>query len=373
METNNLIMKTMLLEKMIFYISSFSQNILSNLYFTELSKPQNDTKSFSWDNPAIIVSLISGVVSISGIILSIRLNNSKAKEIEILKNHLTQETSEKNARRQYEFEARKKLYQEYEPLLFQLIETSDDALYRIKSIARAAKNGNLNDDGWLSVFEYYAKSTIYKLFVPLAIYKIMQKKLTLVDLTVDSHLELRYRLAKQLYITYTDDFEFAKIINPIMYDPNNPEWQELREENSITYWRQGLPMGLLDIILDILIEKTNGEKERVIGYGEFEKKLITNESAKNDINLAKDIYLNFHPAERPVLWRILISQAQIFKALINLQNAKQEISINKVKKELFYDKNESIADFNWKNTDDLDSEIEEPFLVATEYLKKRFI
>lgn len=321
-----------------------------------------------WQETPVIVALIAAAVSLIVAFFN-NLNSKKNTErIEILKAELAQEKSEKDARRQYEFEARKKLYQEYEPLLFQLIEASDDALHRIKSLARTAKHGNLNKDGWLSGFEYYTKSTLYKLFVPLALYKIMQKKLTLVDLTLDADLELRYKLAKQIYISYTDDFEFARTYKKVVYDPNHKNWETERENDPVTYWRQGLPMGLLDIVLDILIEKSSDNKERVISYGEFEKKLIS--SQNNDIDLSRDIFLDFHPAKRPVLWRILITQAQIFKVLISLQ--KQQNSVDSVRKLLLYERKESIAEFNWKDFGEVDSEIEEPFLVANEYLEKRF-
>jgi hypothetical protein len=56
-------------------------------------------------------------------------------------------SAERNARRDYEYDARKRLYSEIEPLLFQLFEALEESHYRVRSLARTSRNGNL--PGWL--------------------------------------------------------------------------------------------------------------------------------------------------------------------------------------------------------------------------------
>jgi len=160
----------------------------------------------------------------------------------------------------------------------------------------------------------------------------------------------------------------------VYYDPNDIEWQVKRKDNPTSFWRQGLPMGLLDKTVDILIEKSENGKERVISYGEFEKKLANVGNDKtSDIHLSRDIFFKFHPETRPILWRVLIAQSFLLKALLELKNIKSEnITENMVRKLLTeYDKENLIA-FSWSNDKSLTEHFEEPFKVAVKYFEKRF-
>src|ERR1700688_1501373 len=58
----------------------------------------------------------------------------------------TREMHETDARREYEYEARKRLYEECEPLIFQTLESAEVARRRVRSIARKSCNGTLLDD-----------------------------------------------------------------------------------------------------------------------------------------------------------------------------------------------------------------------------------
>jgi hypothetical protein len=157
------------------------------------------------------------------------------RELEELKAKLDRSNvefgTENQARKDYEYEARKRLYQQCEPLLFQLVELSENALHRIYSLARTSRRGELGGNrGWLSdTHAYYLASTIYNLLAPLVIYRLIQRRLTLVDLTVDPHINSQYLLAKRLYISFTDDFEFARIEPSIDYDPNTDVLTELAD------------------------------------------------------------------------------------------------------------------------------------------------
>ena len=75
-------------------------------------------------DPTIIAALITGIFGTSLSTYTYFLNKRK---------------SEQDARRDYEYEARKRLYQECEPLFFKLVETSETALTHIKNMAKRAK------------------------------------------------------------------------------------------------------------------------------------------------------------------------------------------------------------------------------------------
>ena len=135
------------------------------------------------------------------------LNAQGQQELELLRTQLKDVARNRDAQRDYEYEARKRLYQQCEPLLFQLAEFSESALYRIYSLARTARHGNL--PSWVDEDDYYMRSTMYFLISPLIILRLIQSQLTFVDLTLDSHIARQYSLLKLLFLTFTDDFTFA--------------------------------------------------------------------------------------------------------------------------------------------------------------------
>src|SRR5689334_13412477 len=148
------------------------------------------------DYAAIIAATISGVISILSIIISNKNNIS----LEQIKNDLEIKKDEQTARRDYEYEARKRLYEECEPILFRFAELSESALKRIYALAKNARDGNLGPDRfWLSTDQYFIRSTIYRLFAPLSTFKILQRRLTSMDLKLDKNINIQYQFAKVLY------------------------------------------------------------------------------------------------------------------------------------------------------------------------------
>jgi len=84
--------------------------------------------------------------------------------------------------RDYEYEAKKRLYHEIEPYLFLFSELSGSALSRIFRLASVAKEGKLYPNtGWLSGPRYFINSTVYRMIAPLAAFKLIQRRLTIVD------------------------------------------------------------------------------------------------------------------------------------------------------------------------------------------------
>ncbi len=285
-------------------------------------------------------------------------------DLENLKSDLTDLRNDKNAYREYKYEALKRLYKECQPLVFQLLETLEGATYRVQNIASKAKRNELekefysqyNDQNYPNN-EYYFLSSIYYLFAPLAIFKIMRKKVTLMDLTLDEDFDFLdyYQLSKQMYLSYTDDFAISKGLN---YEPNHEEWREKRYEDPKVYWRQGFPSGVLSILEDFLIDDN---KENILTYGEFEKKVKEdNGYIRHQIReLAFDVFRQFTPDNRPVLWRILLTQAYLYNLILNRKDKKESLSVFRCPNKsefIWYDDRESGA-------------IDDEFEVIQKYLK----
>lgn len=338
----------------------------------------------------IVAALIAASASLLGTICSLIWNyvssKKRQKEIEILKSQLAERAAEKDARRDYLYEARKRLYNECEPLLFQLTETSENFLHRVYSLARSSRKCSIKENctGWLSDRGYYLASTIYNLLSPLAIFRLIQRRLTLIDLSVDPRVQTQYYLAKQLYFAFTDDFEFARLEPKIPYNPNVNDWSRKRDLNPSQFWRQGFPIGLLDIAVDSMLISESENNLRLKNFGEFEKdfyddlkvtKLKSSLSAegKKRTVLVADIFLGFHPRTRPVLWRLLITQARICMLLRKVSTLKMEKNIPNLQSFLAIPK-EQLNYFEWRNTSDIcpDTEVFDiPFEISKEYIIKK--
>jgi hypothetical protein len=271
--------------------------------------------------------------------------------------------AERDARRDYEYEAKKRLYNEYEPLLFQLYELSEDALRRIFGLAREARQGS----GSLSdVVGYYTANTLYRFLAPLAVFKLMQRRLTLVDLTLNPTYANQYLLAKALYHTFSHDFRLANSNPKLDYDPHKPS------EDHEKCILQGIFLGTLDTLVNAMLVRES-DILRVMSFGEFQNAYFKPQP-REPFNGISYLLLNFHPAKRPVLWRILISQAYLYQALKNTRNLNEEQfpenfeefkKVRKIEPELF----------DWRHAKEQASNNEvliEPFLAVENYLKERF-
>jgi hypothetical protein len=324
------------------------------------------------DDPKILIALIAAVASLVVAIFNYFGSRQAQREIEILKAENAERKAETDARRDYEYEARKRLYQECEPLLFQLYEVSENALHRVYSLARTARQGNLDaGNSWLDGPGYYMTSTIYNLLAPVGVFKLIHRRLTFVDLAVEPHIKAQYNLAKAIYVSFTDAFDFARMRPEILYDPHNSKWKQVRAQKPEQYWQQGLPVGRLDVSAEGLLLREQSGVLRLRSFGEFEQEFHNQPSALHaSFLLVSDIFLNFHPALRPVLWRMLVTQAHIYRALLQIGRSGPRgagLPIQPIPQE-------KRSDFEWRKTPSEapdEKVLEEPFSVAERYLKVR--
>ncbi|MBV9991632.1 MAG: hypothetical protein JOZ72_10100 [Alphaproteobacteria bacterium] len=243
------------------------------------------------------------------------------RDLEELKGRIARTNSLEDAKQEYEFEARKRLYAQIEPLLFQLTEIAFESYYRVVSLVRSKTDLGRGPDSWVVEkpgagvgTRYYLNSTIYKLFLPLAIYRLLQRSATLVDLKLDPDIRTKYYLLKTASICFTDDFPLAKDFSPLDYDPKNPDWVDLRQNEPAKYWAQGLVIGRLEQFSDALIVK-DGDRLRPMNFGEFEKALAGDPDFRRVFVPPHDVFQGFSFEERPILARILLAQAALMHLL----------------------------------------------------------
>jgi hypothetical protein len=301
----------------------------------ELADPRNFAL-FS----AVIAALVAGLFSLIGIIFTQRkarqaqesitrlsgeqaraLERLRAEQTEVLetiKARLGEERDERAARRDYEYEARKRLYEECDPLLFQFVELSANALGRITNLARACRDESLQPDGsgWLDHEGYYFLTTLYRLMVPCAIFQLLQRRLTLLDLRLDGRISTQFLLCRMLYRTFRDDWDLANASPKLPYNPDHPHAGSLVADEPSVYRRQGVYAGQLELIVEALIVSEPGQPSRYLRYGEFASAYQDEQSlVHRAFAPVAQLFYRFHPAIRPVLWRILVAQAFVYRAV----------------------------------------------------------
>ncbi len=105
----------------------------------------------------VIAALIAGAASLGVGFFNFWASFKNQNALAILNSKLSEQQAEQDANRDYEYEAKKRLYRECEPLIFQLIEASETALSHIKGMAARGKGS----DGSTFREEYYLKTTMY--------------------------------------------------------------------------------------------------------------------------------------------------------------------------------------------------------------------
>jgi len=194
-------------------------------------------------------------------------------------------------------------------------------------------------------------------------------------LSLDSRIKRQYLLANNLYQTFSSDFKLAGQTPQIPYDPDsrNADYDKKLQEEPQIYRRQGLTVGLLDTVVDTLIVSDSKDRTRCLSYGEFETKYHHKSSeVYKKFEYVVGIFLNFHPRTRPVLWRILITQLHLHKAI--LADSEMDFEPHSAPHAFFkIPTKDRLGRYDWRSKESTvpDTDLEQPFDVAEKFLNKR--
>jgi len=267
----------------------------------------------------VLIALIGAGVSVAVSAGTAVWSYQSSRRLALLEDALDERKSARDAQLDYQYEARKRLYNEFQPLLFQLVELAEAADARITGIAQSAQRGDLNSDGsgWLSGPGYYLFSTIHRLLAPLVLVRLAQRRLTLVDLSLDPQVRFQYAMAKQLYGTWTEPWTLAAASSPpLEYDPNHPEAEERARTEPQIYAFQHVFAGYLDQAIDALTVREDSTA-RCMSFGEFESGLSDQSpTLRHQTSAFASLFVGFHPQRKPVLWLTLLAQSHIYRALM---------------------------------------------------------
>jgi hypothetical protein len=271
----------------------------------------------------VLVALIAASASLLVAIFSTLATLRTQRHLTDLTNQFQEQHAERNARRDYEYEAKKRLYAECEPILFEAMELAENFRRRVISLARSTRQGDLSPDGtgWLSSRGYYFKSTAFYLLAPTTSFKILQRRLTAIDLALEPRLELQYQLLKLTFNSYTWDHDLSRVAPALPYHPDDadhgkPARDSLLSESPQVYRRQGLYLGITDQIADALVS-TLQAAYHCKSLGEF---WLEFDDPKSQLGQLADELVGllggFHPDMQPVLWRVLLTQYQLLGTLL---------------------------------------------------------
>lgn len=287
----------------------------------------------------------------------------------------TNKRRERDARRDYEYEARKRLYAECGPVLLQLHEAADSALRRIAGLARTARQGHLGPDlpSWLADSRaYFFTSTVYMLFAPLAVAKLLQRRLTLIDFSLDRGIYMQYALARELLDSFSADYRLASQSPELAYrhDPTEDAAAHDAATGALVgegyERRQGIHRGLVDAATDTLLVVRDDAPQRIRWFAEFASD-YRDEDTPLGAAFGRIEYLltNFHPRTHPVCWRMLIAQAHLYRAL---QQTRTSYSTANTLGPTWTMPDNLRQRFDWRTTDE---PCDDPFTVAETYLEER--
>ncbi|MEV6639094.1 hypothetical protein [Amycolatopsis sp. NPDC051371] len=272
----------------------------------------------------MIATVGAALVALFSAAYSVRLTTRTSREVEVLKADLAREAAADKSRRDYEYEARKRIYAECEPLVIRLAESCDYAAARIISLTDERRWGELRatrdpNRYWMLTKSSEVISTAHALLEPLSLFALLSEKVTLVDLGFDQRLAEIYTLARAAYQTHLDDYQIAAIGQPLDYDPVVPGWRAKRAVDPAKYWWQGLTRVRLDPAVELCIHRDAG---RVTTISEFEERYITlfdavEDSRNKSLGLFCNPLYNFTPESRPVYWRLLMCQLLIYRRIAN--------------------------------------------------------
>lgn len=320
----------------------------------------------------VVSSVVAIIVALFNPIFAKRLERMKSDldvGLERVKAELVKDQTENDARTAYEYEARKRLYHEFEPHLFNLFEAAEGSYFRVVSLVRTQRQGFLESQGgsWLAKDGYYAISTIYRLFLPLVIFRLLQRSANFVDVELDNRIRTRFYLLKLSYYALTDDFLLAELAPQLPYSPNVPDWKDRILSEPRRYCRQALVVGHLDRFIDALIVNEGG-KSRAMNYGEFEAAYRTNSEFKGSVGEAIKLFINFSFREKPVLARVLLAHSYIMRLLLATFSPNMDKADLSSKLDDFVRSKEALEKLGW---DDPDYQTMSESVV--EYLKKGLV
>ncbi|WP_460836147.1 hypothetical protein [Massilia agri] len=199
-----------------------------------------------------------------------------------------------NAQREYEYEARRRLYAAIGPLRFQLLLSCRDLIGRIEAIGSRERYK-------LDLSSYYARSTIYRILKPFALASLIEEQIALSDFSVDEKAIDLIRFRRSVTRIFSGDEFVAR----------HPNVNWLTQEEHIFADR-------LSASVQPMIRR-DSSNARVMRFEEFNS--LINSQGWHDLAPIDHIFCEFEASSKPILWARLVAYAYLCNSLINSQGS----------------------------------------------------
>ncbi|WP_300611236.1 hypothetical protein [Trebonia sp.] len=251
---------------------------------------------------AIIVAIIGVLGATIGAVVSALY----ARRLARVQSELDEERDVRKARRDYEYEARKRLYSAYEPIKFQLIDLIGQALRRISMLSLVApETGSLPQ-----------AATVYEILAPAALVRMLDRNLTLADMYLEPQVSIEYGLMKAAYRVLADSSSIASIYTELSgdhIDIRDEELQPCQVDEAADALLGSTPN-------DLKTDATTDLPGSLLTFSQFRTVLADIDVRHDKPGLSSITALldDFTPARRPVFWRALVTQVLLYGCYLDL-------------------------------------------------------
>ncbi len=251
---------------------------------------------------AIIVAIIGVLGTTIGAVVSALY----ARRLARVQSELDEERDVRKARRDYEYEARKRLYSAYEPIKFQLIDLIGQALRRISMLSLVAPETGSPPQ----------TATVYEILAPAALVRMLDRNLTLADMYLEPQVSIEYGLMKAAYRVLADSSSIGSI-----YTELSGDHIDIRDEE--------LQPCQVDEAADALLGGTANDLKTgaatdlpgsLLTFSQFRTVLADIDVRHDKPGLSSITALldDFTPARRPIFWRALVTQVLLYGCYLDL-------------------------------------------------------
>jgi hypothetical protein len=262
----------------------------------------------------VVAALVTGILSV---FIKHRADKSietlrgeQSRLLEDLRSKYSRENRLTEARLDYEYEARKRLYDEVEPILFSAHFAARSTRGRLNAFVDRLREGYISRDkrkSWMAD-RYYQRSTVYRIFLPIVLHRLLLRKLSQLDVTLEPVIGRKFMTLSIYPDILVDHFDLANVANfDIPYDPYAEPTKEQLEHKPGEFKFQGLVRGEVERLVSAMIV-SDPKGPAPIEWFQFE---IGLDEKKADLDSAyhpvRKILTGFHPHTHPVVWRAFIA------------------------------------------------------------------
>jgi len=222
-----------------------------------------------------------------------KLNSELEKRKGTIKKEVETELADNAAQRSYEFSAKQRLYTAIGPLKFQLLIACRDLFKHVNTYGIEGVQYSLEPTN------YYGKSTLFRIVIPLVIVELIERHIAIADFSVDPEAVELLRFKKAAYRAYKSD-------EVILQHPDAC-WDEQH---------QHLFHHTISKMIEAMIVSDPVMGNRALYFQEFEE-LLSNEDRIESIAPLILIIKDFSINKKPIFWVRLVFLAYICSRLID--------------------------------------------------------